>query len=211
MDRTLYGVLGVEPDADEDAIVSAYRERVKCAHPDVNDAPDAEAEFKRLQTARAVLTDADERARYDRLGHETYVERVLDGERWNGQTGTQTAASRRAAETASGASAASTTAQTTTQGGGTDGYATAADYYRAGERVGVERTRGVGSTLDAVIEFGPWLVAHVLLLGSAGTVAAMLLAGGRGPPPLTTVIVAATMVGITVCVSLLHVTSSLYR
>ncbi|OLZ41120.1 molecular chaperone DnaJ [Natrinema saccharevitans] len=73
MGETYYEVLGVDPDATPDEIESAYRDRVLEAHPDHSDAPDAAERFQRVQTARSVLTDGDERARYDRLGHEAYV------------------------------------------------------------------------------------------------------------------------------------------
>lgn len=61
-----YAVLGVEPDADRAAIERAYRERVKDVHPDHNDAPDADEQFRRVREARDVLVDPDARARYDR-------------------------------------------------------------------------------------------------------------------------------------------------
>ncbi|ELZ15656.1 heat shock protein DnaJ domain protein [Natrinema thermotolerans DSM 11552] len=73
MGETYYEVLGVDPDATPDEIESAYRDRVLETHPDHSDAPDAAERFQRVQTARSVLTDGDERARYDRLGHEAYV------------------------------------------------------------------------------------------------------------------------------------------
>ncbi|MDS0477429.1 DnaJ domain-containing protein [Natrinema sp. 1APR25-10V2] len=73
MGETYYDVLGVERDATQDDIESAYRDRVLETHPDHSDAPDAAEQFKRVTTARSVLTDGAERARYDRLGHEAYV------------------------------------------------------------------------------------------------------------------------------------------
>ncbi|WP_267639175.1 J domain-containing protein [Haloarchaeobius amylolyticus] len=73
MPETFYDVLGVAHDADQDAIRDAYRERVKETHPDLNDAPDAAEAFQRVAEAEEVLGDPDERARYDRLGHEAYV------------------------------------------------------------------------------------------------------------------------------------------
>jgi curved DNA-binding protein CbpA len=82
MGETFYGALGVREGADEAAIESAYRELVKEAHPDVSDAPDAGERFTRLTTARDVLVDPDERARYDRLGHATYVRRHVDTPVW---------------------------------------------------------------------------------------------------------------------------------
>ena len=76
MADTYYDVLGVPPDADQEAIRSAYREKVKETHPDVSDDPDAGERFKRVTRAEKVLGDEDERATYDRLGHEAYVDRV---------------------------------------------------------------------------------------------------------------------------------------
>ncbi|OIB57969.1 DnaJ domain-containing protein [Natrialba sp. SSL1] len=74
MGETYYDVLGVEPTATQDELESAYRECVLETHPDHNDAPDATEQFQRVSTAREVLTDEAERARYDRLGHEAYVQ-----------------------------------------------------------------------------------------------------------------------------------------
>ncbi|SEQ25685.1 J domain-containing protein [Natrinema salaciae] len=73
MGETYYDVLEVDPDATADEIESAYRERVLETHPDHSDDPDAAEQFQRVTTAKSVLTDGTERARYDRLGHETYV------------------------------------------------------------------------------------------------------------------------------------------
>ena len=74
MAETYYEVLGVSPDASSDEIEAAYRERLKETHPDVSDDEDASDRTKQLIDAKEVLTDADERARYDRLGHQAYVE-----------------------------------------------------------------------------------------------------------------------------------------
>ena len=76
MADTYYDVLGVSPDADQEAIRAAYREKVKETHPDVSDDPDAGERFKRVTRAEEVLGDEDERATYDRLGHDAYVGRV---------------------------------------------------------------------------------------------------------------------------------------
>ena len=91
-----YAVLGVAPDASVADIEASYRERVKETHPDRNDAPDASEQFQRVKRAREVLTDPDERDRYDRLGHEQYV----DGAAGIGtdDAGTDGAAGRRARE-----------------------------------------------------------------------------------------------------------------
>ncbi|WP_436924561.1 DnaJ domain-containing protein [Halosimplex amylolyticum] len=73
MTETFYDLLGVADDATTEEIETAYREAIKRVHPDVSDDVDAGERTKRLNKAKRVLTDEDERARYDRLGHETYT------------------------------------------------------------------------------------------------------------------------------------------
>ena len=87
MSRTFYDALGVDEDASTEEIRSAYRAKVKETHPDVSDANDAEERFKRVTRAKEVLTDAAERDRYDRLGHQQYVTAVegTEAERTDGQ------------------------------------------------------------------------------------------------------------------------------
>src|ERR1039458_1392984 len=63
-----YEVLGVLRDADPDTIRRAYRKLARKYHPDLNSNGDAEERFKELGEAYEVLSDADKRARYDRLG-----------------------------------------------------------------------------------------------------------------------------------------------
>lgn len=89
MAETFYGALGVAEDADAGTIDRAYRDLVKQTHPDVSDDPDAPRRFKRLTTARDVLLDSTERARYDRLGHAAYVREHVDSSVWTttGSTG----------------------------------------------------------------------------------------------------------------------------
>jgi DnaJ-class molecular chaperone len=66
--RDYYRVLGVSPDADREAIKKAFRARAAELHPDVSAEPDAEAQFRELVEAYEVLSRAESRARYDRLG-----------------------------------------------------------------------------------------------------------------------------------------------
>ncbi|TVR03567.1 MAG: molecular chaperone DnaJ [Deltaproteobacteria bacterium] len=68
--RDYYEILGVPRDADERTLKKAYRTIAMREHPDRNpgDAA-AEARFKEASEAYAVLSDADQRARYDRFGH----------------------------------------------------------------------------------------------------------------------------------------------
>src|SRR3954466_9128749 len=68
--RDYYEVLGVARSANEQEIKSAYRRLAVKFHPDKNPG-DAEAEekFKEAAEAYSVLSDADQRARFDRFGH----------------------------------------------------------------------------------------------------------------------------------------------
>jgi molecular chaperone DnaJ len=68
--RDYYEVLGVSRDAGESDIKKAFRRLARELHPDVNPAPEAEAQFKEAAEAYEVLSDADRRATYDRYGHE---------------------------------------------------------------------------------------------------------------------------------------------
>lgn len=71
MPRDYYEVLGVARDATEDTIKKAFRKLARQYHPDVNKGnPEAEAKFKEVAEAYEVLSDAEKRALYDRLGHE---------------------------------------------------------------------------------------------------------------------------------------------
>ena len=68
MSKDLYEVLGVSRDATEDEIKKAFRREARKLHPDVNKAPNAEEQFKELNEAYDVLSDANKRAQYDRFG-----------------------------------------------------------------------------------------------------------------------------------------------
>jgi len=68
-----YDLLGVARDASTADIKQTYRERIKEEHPDVSDNEQASDRTKELIRAKEVLTDDDERRRYDRIGHEAYV------------------------------------------------------------------------------------------------------------------------------------------
>jgi len=65
--QTPYEVLGVKPDASADEIRKAFRELAKKLHPDINPGkPEAEARFKQVTAAHDLLSDPEQRARYDR-------------------------------------------------------------------------------------------------------------------------------------------------
>lgn len=67
--RDYYEILGVPRGADAQEIKRAYRKLAMEFHPDRNAAPDAEEKFKELTRAYEVLSDDENRARYDRFGH----------------------------------------------------------------------------------------------------------------------------------------------
>ena len=80
MARDYYEVLGVTRDADDAAIKKAYRKLAMKYHPDRNpDDKQAEEKFKEIGEAYEVLSDADKRAAYDRLGHEAFKQGGMGG------------------------------------------------------------------------------------------------------------------------------------
>ena len=68
-----YEVLGVDKSASADDIKKAYRKLAKKYHPDVNpgDAT-AEAKFKEVNEAYAVLSDPEKKQKYDQFGHAAF-------------------------------------------------------------------------------------------------------------------------------------------
>jgi curved DNA-binding protein len=70
MARDFYEVLGVSRDADQSEIQRVYRKLARTLHPDVNKDPGAEGRFKDLSEAYDVLSDPDQRKRYDAFGED---------------------------------------------------------------------------------------------------------------------------------------------
>ena len=67
--RDLYDVLGVDRQANASDLKKAYRSLAQKYHPDKNPGDkDAEEKFKEVSNAYQVLSDDDQRARYDRFG-----------------------------------------------------------------------------------------------------------------------------------------------
>ena len=85
--RDFYEVLGVPKNADENSLKQAYRKLAMQYHPDRNpgDKP-SEEKFKEAAEAYEVLSNADKRARYDRLGH-AGVDGSMGGQGGRGQGG----------------------------------------------------------------------------------------------------------------------------
>jgi molecular chaperone DnaJ len=63
-----YALLGVRRDASPEEIKRAYRQRARELHPDTNPDRQAEEQFKEVARAYEVLSDPEQRARYDRFG-----------------------------------------------------------------------------------------------------------------------------------------------
>jgi len=69
--RDYYDVLGISKDASEDQIKQSFRSLARKYHPDKNpDDPEAESMFKEIQEAYAILSNPEEKRKYDVFGHE---------------------------------------------------------------------------------------------------------------------------------------------
>ena len=78
--RDYYEVLGVDKTADEKTLKSAFRKKAMGCHPDRHpDDPEAEAKFKEINEAYGILSDADKRAAYDRMGHRAFEQGGMGG------------------------------------------------------------------------------------------------------------------------------------
>ena len=66
--KDYYNIMGLDRNASQDEIKRAYRKLARKYHPDVSKEADAEARFKELGEAYAVLKDPEKRAAYDELG-----------------------------------------------------------------------------------------------------------------------------------------------
>jgi curved DNA-binding protein CbpA len=67
--KSYYEALGVPENADKKTIKSAYRQKARKYHPDVNKDPGAEEMFKEISNAYEVLSDDQKRSIYDRCWH----------------------------------------------------------------------------------------------------------------------------------------------
>lgn len=77
--RDYYEVLGVDKNADDDALKKAYRKLAKKYHPDMNPGDAAAAEkFKEASEAYAVLSDPQKRQQYDQFGHAAFEQGGFD-------------------------------------------------------------------------------------------------------------------------------------
>ena len=77
--RDYYEVLGVDKNATQDQIKSAYRKLAKQYHPDLNKSPDAPEKFKEVQEAYEILGDEQKRKTYDQFGHAAFDNNGANG------------------------------------------------------------------------------------------------------------------------------------
>ena len=66
--KDYYEILGVNKNASDAEIKSAYRQMAKKYHPDINKTAEAQEKFKEINEAYSVLSDAEKRSNYDQFG-----------------------------------------------------------------------------------------------------------------------------------------------
>lgn len=74
-----YDLLGIDRDASQEEVRRAFRDQVREYHPDRNDDPRAPAQFTAIKKAYETLGDSKEREDYDRMGHNTYCAKRING------------------------------------------------------------------------------------------------------------------------------------
>ncbi len=86
--RDYYEVLGVDKNASDADIKSAFRKKAKTCHPDLHPGDAAkEAEFKELNEAYEILSDPEKRSKYDQFGHAAFDPAMGGGNPFTGATG----------------------------------------------------------------------------------------------------------------------------
>ena len=67
IEQSLYEILGVSPDADDETIKKAYRKMAQLYHPDkVGNTPESTERFAQICKAYEILSDPEKKALYDR-------------------------------------------------------------------------------------------------------------------------------------------------
>lgn len=67
--KDYYQMLGVTKTVGEADLKRAYKKKCLKVHPDKNNAPDAEAAFKKINAAMTCLSDPTKRRQYDQIGN----------------------------------------------------------------------------------------------------------------------------------------------
>ena len=70
--KDYYEVLGVDKNASDDEIKSAFKKLAKKYHPDVSKEENAAEKFKEVGEAYSVLSDPEKRKQYDQFGHSAF-------------------------------------------------------------------------------------------------------------------------------------------
>ncbi|MEG0799325.1 MAG: molecular chaperone DnaJ [Bacilli bacterium] len=70
--KDYYSVLGIDKNASNDEIKSAYRKLAKKYHPDISKDEAGAEKFKEAQEAYSVLSDEGKRKQYDQFGHAAF-------------------------------------------------------------------------------------------------------------------------------------------
>jgi DnaJ-class molecular chaperone len=76
-----YAVLGIEVDASIAEIKTAYRKKASQFHPDKNTSAEAPAQFRAVQLAYELLSDAEKRQAYDENRRRSLLEDPLEASR----------------------------------------------------------------------------------------------------------------------------------
>jgi curved DNA-binding protein CbpA len=229
MGESLYAILGVDRDADQETITDAYRDRAKNQHPDVSDAPDATGQFKRLTIARDTLLDAGERARYDDIGHESYVRQHARSDLFD-----VSASVSEGVTTGETAESDSISVETVTDGYGGDDWwreragpdpkpagagrsattqsrnGAAASWAQSRPTQSTDTTRSDRSVAGFVQTVGVWIVLHVLLFCSAVATAIFLYTSVGPPFSAPAMVFGLVLLVVTVGVSTFHLVSIIY-
>jgi len=76
----LYALLGVKREASQDELRASFRSLSKRFHPDTTELPAAEASerFRALQDAMAVLSDPEQRRKYDSSLNDLFIDSSKD-------------------------------------------------------------------------------------------------------------------------------------